>query len=230
MRKIINPCICDTYEGKAEGFCKIEFEDGRLSISGVIGPKRNGNAKGSCGQCVDEIRKGIPAPEWNQEMINQFCDIWNEYHLNDMRPYCQHQKALGWDRLARKEVMLYNYTLCREAINKQRDAERTAIEALKNGTVFAPTDEQVRYANLPHSITTHEKLTGEMEELYKPRKPIYTGDKGASEIKTLGRLKPEEHPDGILCKPCPVCGYKYGTSWKKEDVPKEVIEWLFSLP
>ena len=47
MRKIINPCTCDTYEGKAKGFCKIEFEDGRLSISGVIGPKRNGNAKGS---------------------------------------------------------------------------------------------------------------------------------------------------------------------------------------
>lgn len=230
MRKIINPCTCDTYEGEAKGFCKIKFEEGRLSISGVIGPKRNGNAKGSCGQCVDEIRNGTPAPEWNQEMLNRFCDIWDEWHLNDMRPYCQHQKALGWDRLARKEVVLYNYTLRREAMDKQKGAERAAIEALKNGTVFAPTDEQVRYANLPHSITTHEELVGEMEEIYKPRKPLYMGDKGATEIKTLGWLKPEEHPDGILCKPCPVCGYKYGTSWKKEDIPKDVIEWLFSLP
>lgn len=230
MRKIINPCTCDTYEGEAKGFCKIKFEEGRLSISGVIGPKRNGNAKGSCGQCVDEIRNGTPAPEWNQEMLNRFCDIWDEWHLNDMRPYCQHQKALGWDQLARKEVVLYNYTLRREAMDKQKGAERAAIEALKNGTVFAPTDEQVRYANLPHSITTHEELVGEMEEIYKPRKPLYMGDKGATEIKTLGWLKPEEHPDGILCKPCPVCGYKYGTSWKKEDIPKDVIEWLFSLP
>lgn len=230
MRKIIYPCTCDTYEGKAKGFCKIEFEDGRLSISGVIGPKRNGNAKGSCGQCVDEIRNGTPSPEWNHEMLNQFCDIWSEWHLNDMRPYCQHQKSLGWDRLARKEVVLYNYTLSREAMDKKKDAEKAAIEALKNGTVFVPSDEQIRYANLPYSITTHEKLTGEMEKLYKPRKPIYTGDKGATEIKTLGWLKPEEHPDGILCKPCPVCGYKYGTSWKEEDVPKDVIGWLFSLP
>lgn len=230
MRKIINPCTCDTYEGEAKGFCKIKFEEGRLSISGVIGPKRNENAKGSCGQCVDEIRNGTPAPEWNQEMLNRFCDIWDEWHLNDMRPYCQHQKALGWDRLARKEVVLYNYTLRREAMDKQKGAERAAIEALKNGTVFAPTYEQVRYANLPHSITTHEELVGEMEEIYKPRKPLYMGDKGATEIKTLGWLKPEEHPDGILCKPCPVCGYKYGTSWKKEDIPKDVIEWLFSLP
>lgn len=230
MKKIISPCICDTYEGRAKGFCKIEFEDGRLSISGVIGPKRNGNAKGSCGQCVDEIRNGMPDSGWNQEMLNRFCDIWNEWHLNDMRPYCQHQKALGWNRLARKEVVLCNYTLRREAMDKQRGAERAAIESLKNGTVFAPTDEQVRYANLQYSITTHDKLTGEMKELYEPRKPIYTGDKGATEIKTLGWLKPEEHPDGILCKPCPVCGYKYGTSWRKEEVPKDIIEWLFSLP
>lgn len=230
MSKIINPCMCNTYEGKAKGFCKIEFENGNLSISGVIGPKRNGNAKGSCGQCVDDIRNGDPLPGWDREMLNCFCDIWEKWHLNGMRPYCQHQKELGWDQLARKEVMLYNYTLCREAMDKQKDAERASIKALKSGTVFAPTEEQVRYANLPYSITTHEKLTGEMEMLYKPRKPIYAGDKGATEIKTLGWLKPEEHPEDLLCRPCPICGYKYGTAWIKEEVPKYIIEWLFKLP
>ena len=25
-------------------------------------------------------------------------------------------------------------------------------------------------------------------------------------------------------------GYRYGTAWLKEEVPKEVIEWLYSLP
>lgn len=43
-------------------------------------------------------------------------------------------------------------------------------------------------------------------------------------------VKPDEHPDGILCKPCPVCGYKYGTSWLMEEVPEDVIDWLFALP
>ena len=42
----------------------------------------------------------------------------------------------------------------------------------------------------------------------------------------LGWLKPEEHPEGLLCRPCPVCGYRYGTSWVREEVPQDVIDWL----
>lgn len=30
-------------------FCKIEFNDGKLSITGVDGPTRDGNCRGSCG-------------------------------------------------------------------------------------------------------------------------------------------------------------------------------------
>lgn len=29
---------------------------------------------------------------------------------------------------------------------------------------------------------------------------------------------------------CPECGYKYGTAWLFEEVPHDVIEWLFNLP
>jgi hypothetical protein len=43
-------------------------------------------------------------------------------------------------------------------------------------------------------------------------------------------LYQSEHPEGILMKPCPVCGYKYGTAWNKEELPEEVIEFLQSLP
>jgi len=31
-------------------------------------------------------------------------------------------------------------------------------------------------------------------------------------------------------KPCPVCGYKYGTSWHAVEVPEEVLKFLSSLP
>lgn len=43
---------------------------------------------------------------------------------------------------------------------------------------------------------------------------------------TLG----ENDPRGILCKPCPVCGYEYGSGWQKVEVPQEVIDWLMALP
>lgn len=233
MRKVINPVMCEVNGGaikKARGFCKIAYEDGRLSITGVIGPKSNGNCYGSCGQCTDEIREGTPAEGWTKEMVNQFCDIWEKWHLNDMRPYCPHQKELGWNKLAVKKVTLYNYCLTQEAYSKKRAAKDAAVKALERGETFTPTPEQVKYAKLPYDIKTSVEISGEDAENYEPKKPLFPGDKRATEIKTLGWLKPDEHPDGILCKPCPVCGYKYGTSWLMEEVPEDVIDWLFALP
>lgn len=40
----------------------------------------------------------------------------------------------------------------------------------------------------------------------------------------------KEHPKGVLSKPCPICGYHYGSAWLKEEVPQDVIDFLFSLP
>lgn len=231
MEKIINPCKCEIYNGNQyNAFVEIIYKDGKLSMHGVVGPKRNGNCYGSCGQCVDEIRKGNPTDDWTKEMLDKLCDIWDKWHLNDMRPYCEHQKKLGWDKLAGKKVTLYNYRLTIEAIKKQKEAEKAALNALKEGKTFTPTAEQIKYATLPYFMKTHEELTGELAELYEPKKPLYVGDNSFEETKTLGWLRPEEHPDGILCKPCPICGYKYGSSWKKEEVPQEVIDWLFNLP
>ena len=179
---------------------------------------------------MEEIRQGEPVEGWTKEMVQRLCDIWDEWHLNDMRPYCQHQKALGWDKLASKTVTLYNYKLTQEAYCKQEAAKRAAIQALKNGETFTPSTEQAKYASLPYSITTSAEISGEDAMNYEPKKPLYSGDKGPTEVKMLGWLTPEEHPDGILGKPCPVCGYKYGHSWKMEKVPEDVIKWLFSLP
>jgi len=232
MKKIINPCMCEVYGWKfSRAFVKIEFKDDRLSISGVIGPLKNGNCSGSAGQCIEEIKAGKPTAGWTEEMLKKLCDIWDEWHLNDMRPYCEHQKGLDWNKLASKKVTLYHYRLTGEALNLKKEAERAAIAALKNGETFIPSKKQVMLANLPYDVISHEeKITGSFTKYYEPKKSIYQGDTGATEQKALGWLYPEKHPDGILCKPCPVCGYKYGSAWKKEDVPKDVIDWLFSLP
>lgn len=160
-------------------------------------------------------------------MLRKFCDIWDRWHLNDARPYCSHQRQLRWDKLATKEVTLYHYTKTVDAIRKQNAAKEAAIKALVEGKTFIPTEEQTFYAALPYEVTKPEEW---QDENYQPRKRLYAGDKGATEIQKLGWLRPSEHPDGILSKPCPVCGYKYGTSWLKEDVPQAVIDWLFNLP
>lgn len=230
MKKIINPCFCKTGRLNSRAFVKIEYKNEVLTMSGVIGPRSSGNCYGSCGQIYEEIRKGTPVKGWNNKMINKLCDIWDEWHLNDMRPYCAHQKQLGWDIIASEKVVLYNYCLTNEALRKQKEAEKIALAALREGRTFTPTKEQTEYAAMPYSIKTHKKLTGEMAERYEPKKSLFLGDNGATEIKILGHLTQKEHPEGILSKPCPVCGYKYGSAWIKEEVPKDIIDWLFNLP
>jgi len=227
MKKVINPCMCEVYGGKARGFVKIEYENGKLSLCGVIGTMKNGNAKGSCGQCTDEIRRGEPIEGWSREMLDKLCQVWDRWHLNDMNPCCEHQRELGWIEKAGESVILYHFRLKKEVVDAQKAAEKAAITALREGKPFYPTKEQTRLANLEYSIVTHEENA---PKEYEPKKPLWAGDAGATEKKSLGWLKPEEHPDGLLCRPCPVCGYKYGTSWKKEEVPQDVIEFLMSLP
>lgn len=114
MKKIVSPCLCKVYtrsgnKATARAFCKIQFENGRLSITGVIGPMPSGDCRGGAGQCIDEIREGRPCDEWTQEMLDKFCSIWDEWHLNDMRPYCKHQKELGWNKLTVTPVCGYQY-------------------------------------------------------------------------------------------------------------------------
>ena len=238
FKKIVNPAICKgwTHRGseiEANGFCKIEIsDDGRLSITGVIGPRSSGNCAGSCGQCVDEIRDGRPNVDggWDRQMLDKFCDIWNEWHLNDMRAYCSHMKELGWRKQASEPVTIRFYTLKSEAMAEQHRAEKAALNALRDGKPFFPTQDQVFYATLPYEIKTYdEELTGERLDYYQPKKKIISSD---TPMKTerRGWLRYDECEKGLLCKPCPVCGYKYGTNWLKEDLPDDVIAFLQSLP
>lgn len=235
MKKVINPCKSTGYHNNGEAFpvnafVKIEYENGRLSISGVVGPKSNGDCYGSCGQCVDAIREGTPNDDWTPEMLEKLCNIWDEWHLNDARPYCKHQKELGWREQAREELTLYRYRLTDEAYKSKQKAEKEALNALKEGKTFVPTKEQSFFANLEYGLDVYEELSGELAQHYRPKKPLYAGDDGFTKTETRGWVRYDKYDKGILCKPCPVCGYKYGSSWLKEDVPQEIIDWLFALP
>ena len=115
MKKIIHPCDVPQYNGrKYPMFCEITFDDGRLSITGVIGPNQRGNAIGGCGQIVMEFdhenkahndsRYDDPikasslrfAPGWNRAKWYKFIEYWHDWHLNDMHAECEHQEKLGW--------------------------------------------------------------------------------------------------------------------------------------
>ena len=69
----------------ASVFVKIEFSNGRLSITGVHGPQANGNARGGCGQIRDTVREvSRYAPGWDAAMVADLVAIWDRWHLNDL--------------------------------------------------------------------------------------------------------------------------------------------------
>lgn len=91
----------------------------------------------------------------------------------------------------------------------------------------------------PHALKTHSAdadqywqglQDGRMMLKKAPKPPIF------EKIETLPRcqVRHTEHPDGLLCKPCPECGYGYGTAWRFEPLPADVLADLdriiFSTP
>ena len=178
--KVINPGRMEVYEGsnKARVFCKIEYIKGCLSITGVVGPTVGGNARGGCGQIIMEFKeydeRGYHtlqdielASGWSRAMLKKFFDIWNQWHLNDMRAECIHQREMGWT---------YE-THHGRWIEKEKKEPRFLID---------------------------EYATGEVEiiEVFDP----YKGHA------------------------CPVCGYECGSAWLVEEVPQDIVDFLFSLP
>lgn len=227
-KKIVSPAMCEVYNGKtARAFAKIEFsDDGRLSICGVIGPMGNGDCKGSAGQCVDSIREGKPCDGWDEEMLARFCDIWDEWHLNDMHPECEHQRVLGWREQADEIIDQYHWWLNDRKLRAVKD--RIAQDVL-DGRTPELTDEERMAFNAPKWVVTATNEPPEPKAFYTTgRNPHERVRRGNAWYK--GNVLGENDPRGILCKPCPVCGYEYGHGWQKVEVPQDVIDWLFALP
>lgn len=79
-------------------YAKIKIAEGKLTISGVEGPLKSGNARGGCGQIKLE---GITdyAPGWDHSLLTRFQEVWSRWHLNDMRAGCEHQRAKKWNEI-----------------------------------------------------------------------------------------------------------------------------------
>ena len=233
-RLIINPVMCDVWTrtgktARARGFVEITYtEDERLSLCGVVGPMSNGDCRGSAGQCTEAIRSGDPIASdgWTRAMVNRLCEIWDEWHLNVMHPYCIHQKGMGWREEAKLPLTKFSYILKRDIRKEKSEIERRSMAALKAGETVKLSSEDASLLCLPEFFGTYDE--GCHDGRYEPFVSCLTHS--STETTTRGWVSVNEDPRGLLGKPCPICGYKYGREWKKEKVPDEVINWLFKLP
>lgn len=264
MRKIINPGTMLEYVGGIKKpvpvFVKINYEPsqdeqkelqnyrhafikkyegtGRLSISGVVGPRSNGDCYGSCGQIADTIREAIKAGEftpnsaqgWTVPDVLSFLDLWDRYHLNDMRPECEHQRAAGWQEIAKQEVHAYQYRLKPEIRDRKKKLEQEAVDraasTLKKDLGFRPIERKI--LKLDEFIkTANPVLSPDQDRFYIPTEA--TGYFAHDTVKKRGWINYSEDSRGLLGKPCEVCGYKYGTAWKTEKLSKNILHTLEAL-
>jgi hypothetical protein len=120
MRKVINP-ISKMIDGKRrEVFIEIEYNEtkGTLSMHGVEGPERNGDAYGSSGQinmtlAEDDRTTWEYHVLWDSEMMDQLLHIWDRWHLNGLKAGTPAQEAFirGW-----KASNRYDYGKACEAL------------------------------------------------------------------------------------------------------------------
>lgn len=248
MQKIINPGSFKLGQISAPIFCKIAIEDGKLSISGVIAPLKSGNARGGCGQIDMEFQHRnvrdndrrytdlIKASDitfskgWDAEIWFDFLDIWKQYHLNDMKAGCEHQRADGWEEDAKEEITIYHWKLKSEISKQQSELHAEAIERAssteKNDLGFSPHEKEIM--KLPYTtVTYHPELSAGGARYYEASE---TGLHGHKETQTRGWMRFSDHPAGVLGKPCPICKYEYGSAWKREELPEIVTKFLSALP
>ncbi len=199
-------------------FIKVKYDDKKLSITGIEGPRSNGSCIGSCGQIVMDmnLEKITPANGWTKESIKRLIEIWNAWHLNDMNARCEHQRA-NWNLDAKIEVFDFTWTTKFNDLMKKAGNGKMDTEEYYNYTQIA---ENVLNLTTNPNKPLHMTLAAiELlkDDLIKIRK---------QETKAANRVSFSQHTNGLLNKPCEVCGYKYGTKWLHEDVPESVLQEL----
>ena len=193
-----------------------ETEKGQeLSICGEIWNARHTDIY--CGgQNLDTIARYVKSP-----VFKELFRFWELYHLNGMHPECVHQAAFGWRDIAKRKVPLYTFTLTREARDAQQDLKRRIMQAAKVGESWTTSPQEQQLLSLSYSLTYHaEALPEALASFYKLDK---------TESKALGWLRENEHPEGILSRPCPVCGYKYGSAWNFFPIPEQDLARIKEL-
>lgn len=225
--------LCDynnTGKKNCEAAITWTFCGGKFSMSAEIwNPRKTDIYCG--GQCVDEVAALFPKDKQAQRMA----EVWELYHLNDMKAYSPAMKAAGWDKLAEKKVLGFEFVRDDATSKLAQKAEEKAKEAARMGRAFSPSAEEQAALNTPYSVKVWV-LEGEPEpkapERMERARDLWGHNKGGlkhPEGKTLGWLSPEEHPQGLLGRKLkPEDAEGYGQKWWKHEIPADVKAEILS--
>lgn len=202
------PYAGDRRNNEADVTIEYVYRNGKkcFSASGNIWNRSHTNTLMS-GQCIGEIAKFVNTPTFNEILR-----LWRLYHLNDMHPECDHQAALSWPSKAKQRILVNVYTKKAQTLRDTHKLREDIVETARCGNPVSLTDEQRLLLSLESTIVTNAFTLPENIAPYYYLK--------VSELRTAGSVTQAEHPNGLLCKPCPVCGYKYGSGFNYIEIPE----------
>jgi|TARA_R100000084_G_scaffold109078_1_gene73860 hypothetical protein len=246
--KVVNPCTMTGYNRKGEvssqTYCKITYKDGKLSITGVVGPMIGGDATGPCGQIYPlkprSVNKG-----WAGK-IKRFNQIWKDWHLNDMTPHSPEMEECDWCSEEAKNIKIAKVRL--SLINDKWSERRKIIEAITEQAIQDIIDGELKTSHNGYNDATirllktpnHKTVYCTEEELSELRNNIPEFMEISKSIATKQEdidwnsahwTSHSSHPLGMLGRKVnPDDEHGYGGKWWFREVPDDVIEFLKSLP
>jgi len=180
------------------------------------------------GRCSENMFRERPtlksyAPGFDKETVDELLRLCNYWHLNDLRPGCEHQRTLhraGVDEWNKDKVLtLIEYKWTEDYLNKSSLARRGELSQRKYAA-YQKEAKIVKRATLARH-PDNEDVALALENGWIKEE--------SREEKVAHWVGFREHPEGLLSRPCPTCGYKYGTQWVLEPLTNEPIQWLNDL-
>ena len=154
------------------------------------------------GQCLDSLEQYL---KYNKK-FKTILEMWRKYHLNGMHAWCEHEHEENPSEKVKVYKLRYNEE--GERLSKIRDLGifKEFIEVTEQGL-----------KNIPSA-------------LYELRTSKVFNETGIEE-KARGWVDYDEvlSPEGLIRKPCKVCGAKYGCSWYFHAIPENDLEVIKEL-
>ena len=207
--------------GKVDGYnsgkkqCEVELEvrlnekeEGKpvFTVSGTVWNIRHTDIIQG-GQCIDTVWEEYGKQLKNKKLYKEIMTLWEKYHLNDMKAWCEHQ---NYGEGIQKQIKIHHLVgnADYERISKIRELPEKYLKVTEEGLKNVP---MALYEYASYEVKRNEHI----------------------ETKSSGWTTYDEKyaPEGLIGKECPICKAKYGHGWyympiEENDLKriKELIE------
>lgn len=154
------------------------------------------------GQCIDDLWNDYQDQMTNKTLFKKIMKLWEKYHLNDTKAWCEHQ---SYGDFPKTDIQIHHLAGNDEydRLNQIRELPEKYLDVTEEGLKNIPS---ALYKYLEYELKRNRHI----------------------EIKSNGWITydPILAPEGLIGRECPVCGAKYGHSWYYMPIPEKDLKTI----